>query len=74
MAPLFHRAAITRRLYSNSSKIATIAAYRALPSRLDNVAWAEAYLRTKWYLHPSNCYAVIDTGRKWGVIFCIAKN
>jgi len=34
----------------------------------NNVAWAEAYLRTKWYLHPSSRLATTDTGRKrgWG--------
>jgi len=29
-----------------------------------NVAWAEAYLRTKWHFHPSSRLATIDTGRK----------
>jgi len=31
-----------------------------------NVAWAEAYLCTKWHLDPSSCLATIDMGRKVG--------
>jgi len=31
-----------------------------------NVAWAEAYLRTKWHLDPPNRLATIDMGRKLG--------
>ena len=31
-----------------------------------NVAWAEAYLRTKWYPDPSSRLATIDMGRKVG--------
>jgi len=27
-----------------------------------NVAWAEAYLRTNWYLNPSNRLATTDMG------------
>jgi len=27
-----------------------------------NVSWAEAYLRTKWYHHPSSSLASIDMG------------
>jgi len=30
------------------------------------VAWAEAYLRTKWYLDPSSRLATIDWGREVG--------
>jgi len=30
------------------------------------VAWAEAYLRTKWHLSPSNHLATTDIGRKLG--------
>jgi len=30
------------------------------------VAWAEAYLRTKWHPNPSNRVAAIDMGRKMG--------
>ena len=34
---------------------------------LHNVAWAEAYLRTKWYLDPSSHLATTGMGRKkWG--------
>jgi len=29
-----------------------------------NVAWAEAYSRTKWYLDPSGRLVTIDMGRK----------
>jgi len=29
-----------------------------------NVAWSEAYLRTKWHLDPSSRLATIDMGRK----------
>ena len=31
-----------------------------------NVAWAEAYLRTKWHLSPSSRFATMDMGRKLG--------
>ena len=31
-----------------------------------SVAWAEAYLRTKWHLDPSSRLATIDMGRKLG--------
>jgi len=31
-----------------------------------NVAWAEAYLRTKWHLHPSSRLATKDMGQKLG--------
>ena len=33
---------------------------------LYNVAWAESYVRTKWYLHPSRHLATIHMGRKSG--------
>ena len=33
---------------------------------LHNLAWAEAYLRTKWHLDPSSRLATIDMGRKLG--------
>jgi len=32
-----------------------------------NVAWADAYLRTKWHLDPSSRLDTIDMGRKLGV-------
>jgi len=32
----------------------------------NNVAWAEAYLLTKWHLDPSSRLATIDMGRKVG--------
>jgi len=32
----------------------------------NNVTWAEAYLRTKWYLDISNPLATTDMGRKFG--------
>jgi len=34
------------------------------------MAWAEAYLRTKWHLklNPSSHLAIIDMGRKLGVL------
>jgi len=31
-----------------------------------NVAWAEAYLRTKWHLDPLSHLATTDMGRKLG--------
>jgi len=31
-----------------------------------NVAWAEAYLRTKWHLDSSSRLAATDMGRKLG--------
>jgi len=31
-----------------------------------NVAWAEAYLPTKWHIDPSSRLATIDIGRKLG--------
>ena len=30
------------------------------------IAWAEAYLHTKWHLSPSSCLATTDNGRKLG--------
>ena len=33
----------------------------------NNVAWADAYLRTKWYLDPSSRLATADVGRKFVV-------
>ena len=33
-----------------------------------NVAWAEAYFRTKWHLDPSNRVATTDMGRKLGAV------
>jgi len=35
----------------------------------NNVAWAEAYLLTKWHLDPSSRLATTDMGRKLGVLF-----
>jgi len=37
---------------------------------LHNVAWAEAYLRTKRYPDPSSRLATIDMGRKVGRVKC----
>ena len=34
-----------------------------------SVAWAEAYLHTKWHLDPSTRLATIDMGRKLGAVF-----
>ena len=34
----------------------------------NNVARAEAYLPTKWHLHPSSRLATTDTGRKLGAV------
>ena len=31
-----------------------------------NVAWANAYFRTKWHPDPSSCLATIDMGRESG--------
>jgi len=33
---------------------------------LHAVAWAEAYLHTKWHLTPSSRLATMDTGKNWG--------
>ena len=33
-----------------------------------NVAWAEAYLHTKWHLDPCRRLATTDMGRKFGVV------
>jgi len=33
-----------------------------------SVAWAKAYLRTKWHLDPSSRLATTDMGRKWGAV------
>ena len=33
-----------------------------------NVAWAEAYLDTKWHLDPSSRLAIIVMGQKLGVL------
>ena len=33
-----------------------------------NMAWAEAYLRTKWHLDPSSRLATTDMDRKWGAV------
>jgi len=35
---------------------------------LHNVAWAEAYLHTKWHLDPSSRLVTIDMGRKLGLL------
>jgi len=32
------------------------------------VAWAKAYLHTKWHLSPSSRLATTDIGRKWGAV------
>jgi len=31
-----------------------------------NVAWADAYLSSKWHLDPSSYFATIDVGRELG--------
>jgi len=36
---------------------------RDLSPQLCNVAWAEAYIRAKWYPDPSSRLATIDMGR-----------
>jgi len=33
-----------------------------------NVAWAEAYLHTKWHLDPCSRLATVDMGRKLGAV------
>jgi len=38
-------------------------AMKIMGSVLYNVAWAEAYLSTKWHLDPSSHFAAIDMGR-----------
>ena len=37
-------------------------------SQFNTVAWAEAYLRTKWHLDPSSRLATKVMGRKLGVL------
>jgi len=37
-------------------------------TQINNVAWAKAYLRTKWHLDPSSRLATTDKGRKLGVV------
>jgi len=32
----------------------------------NTVAWAEAYLRTKWHVDPCSRLATIDVGENWG--------
>jgi len=32
------------------------------------MTWAEAYLRTKWYLDPSSRLATTDMGQKLGAV------
>jgi len=32
------------------------------------IAWAEAYLRTKWHLDPASRLATTDMGRKLGAV------
>jgi len=32
-----------------------------------SVAWAEAYLPSKWHLDPSSRLATTDMGQKWGI-------
>jgi len=54
--------------------LATIDMGRKLGRRLErgscvpinNVVWAEAYLRTKWYLDPCSRLAATDVGGKLG--------
>ena len=36
----------------------------------NNVAWAEAYLRTKWHFNPSSRLATTDVGRKLEGLLC----
>jgi len=33
-----------------------------------NIAWAEAYLGTKWHLDPSRCLTTTDMGQKLGAV------
>jgi len=40
-------------------------------SASNNVAWAEAYLNTKWHLDPPSCLAIIDMGRKFGAVLLL---
>jgi len=44
------------RVGNTATKIIGLIAY--------NVAWAKAYLRTKWHLDPSSCLATTDMGWK----------
>jgi len=34
----------------------------------NTMGWAEAYLHTKWHLHPSSRVATTDKGRKLGAV------
>jgi len=38
-----------------------------------NVAWAEAYLRTKWNLNQSSRLAITDMGRKFGAVSILGR-
>ena len=37
------------------------------------MAWAEAYLHTKWHLHPCSRLATIDIGRKLGALALLGR-
>jgi len=41
-------------------------------SPYNTVAWAEAYLRTKWHLDPSSRLATTDLGLNWGAVSLFA--
>jgi len=45
------------------------ALYKIMRLVVYNVAWADAYLRTKRHLDPSSRLATIDMGRKVGVLW-----
>ena len=36
----------------------------------NKVAWAKAYLHTKWHLSSSSCFTTMDMGRKLGERLC----
>jgi len=50
----------------NLGRCAPILAEGELGPILRNIAWAEAYIHTKWHLYPHSCLATIDMGRKLG--------
>ena len=54
---------------NSTQQVSTDAGVKHLGVRIVyNVAWAEAYLRTKWHLDPSSRLATTDIGRKLGAV------
>ena len=49
-------------------KFGAVPLFGVAGSPCNNVAWTEAYLRTKWHLDPSSCLATIDMGQTMRVL------